>query len=67
MKYVVLKKADAINIGINLKYHKMFNEFVIINEKELTFSTAIGENLETKAKYVNGEIIDYNQAIQLIK
>lgn len=67
MRYVILKKYDANIVDIDIKFHKVHDEFVIINEKELMFSKAKGDTFEKKVKSVNGEIVDMSEAIRFAK
>ena len=67
MKYAIIKKADAENIGIQVKYHKENGVHIIINEKELMYSKAVGRTLEDKAKSANAELIELSQALRIIK
>lgn len=58
MKYIICDKVVASNFGFNPITHRVLGSLIILNEKEVTFCTAIaGNTLEEKAANIGGNIM----------
>lgn len=58
MKYIICDKAVASNYGFDHITHRVLGALIILNEKEVTFCTAIeGNSLEEKVANINGNIM----------
>ena len=58
MKYIICDKVVASNYGFDPITHRVFGALIILNEKEVTFCTAIeGNSLEEKAANIKGNIM----------
>lgn len=58
MKYIICDKVVASNYGFSSITHRVLGSLIILNEKEVTFSTAIsGNTLEEKAANIGGNIM----------
>lgn len=58
MKYIICDKVVASNFGFNPITHRVLGSLIILNEKEVTFCTAIGgDTLEEKAENIGGNIM----------
>lgn len=50
MRYAIINKQRCEQLGISSNYRKQLGNDVVITEKELSFSAAVGETVEDKAK-----------------
>lgn len=58
MKYIICNKVVASGYGFSPITHRILGSLIILNEKEVTFSTAIsGNTLEEKAANIGGNIM----------
>ena len=58
MKYIICDKVVASNFGFSPITHRVLGSLIILNEKEVTFCTAIGgDTLEKKAANIGGNIM----------
>lgn len=58
MKYIICDKVVASDFGFSPITHRVLGSLIILNEKEVTFSTAIsGNTLEEKAANIGGNIM----------
>lgn len=53
MMYAIISKEECQRIGIDSTPRMAHGDSVVITDKELMFSTAIGKTLEEKAENVN--------------
>lgn len=50
MRYAIINKERCEKLGINPDYRKQMGDDVVITEKELSFSAAVGDTIEDKAE-----------------
>ena len=53
MMYAIISKEECQRIGIDSTHRMTHDNDVVITDKELRFSSAVGDTLEEKAKNVN--------------
>lgn len=67
MKYIICDKAVASNYGFAPITHRVLGALIILNEKEVTFCTAIeGNSLEEKAANIKGNIMTEDEVKDFI-
>lgn len=49
MRYAIINKEQCEKLGISPSYRKQIGDDVVITEKELSFSAAVGDTVEEKA------------------
>lgn len=57
MRYAIINKERCAKLGINPAYRRQIGDDVVITEKELSFSAAVGDTVEEKAKNENVSLI----------
>lgn len=68
MKYIVAKRGLALAAGFTMKGHRHNTTEIILNEKELSFSTTVpGATLEEKAASLEGEILNASEIHKILK
>lgn len=50
MRYAIINKDRCREIGVSPSYRMQIGDNVVITEKELAFSAAVGDTVEDKAK-----------------
>lgn len=66
MRYIVLEKSRAVDIGIAIKWHKVKLAKVIINEKELMNSIALNGDYDSRLEAVSGKSYTNSEINNLI-
>lgn len=67
MKYIICDKNVASNYGFSPITHRVLGSLIILNEKEVTFCTAIkGDSLEERAKNIKGNIMTDDELTDFI-
>lgn len=69
MNYIVANREKALKAGINLTGHRMKDESVILNEKEVSYCASLAKyrTLKTKSAAIGGTVYTDSQIIELIK
>ena len=66
MKYIICDKVVASNYGFSPITHRVLGTLIILNEKEVTFCTAIeGDTLEEKAATIAGTVMTEGEVMDL--
>lgn len=66
MKYIICKANKAADIGIKPLGHRLRQDRILLNEKELTTSPALTGSLEERAAALGGEVYTYKSVTQII-
>ena len=67
MKYIICDKVVASNYGFSPITHRVLGTLIILNEKEVTFCTAIeGDDLEDKTGNIVGNVMTEGVAMDFI-
>lgn len=66
MKYIICKANKAADIGIKPLGHRLRQDKILINEKELMTCPALGGSLEERVVAIEGKVYTYESITQLI-
>lgn len=66
MKYIICKASKAADIGIKPLGHRLRQDRILINEKELMTCPALSGTLTARAAAIEGKVYTYESVTQLI-
>lgn len=67
MKYIIINKEAALQIGINLIGHYVLNDNVVVNQNELLLNSNLEGSLDERVNAVGGKIYTPAYTQRLIK